>query len=124
MSLVPAVVGTIAATNAADIGISGRILIAVAAAVLFGLIGLVPLFGDEPKVTPQPEWTVMDGAEEARSPLDARLHCDALTIDGAFREIEEPPKPAGGDPRSGRQTRTTGPSQSDPVKRCPAARFI
>lgn len=102
MSLVPAVVGAVAATNLADVGISGRILIYIAGAVLFGLIGLVPLLGGEPKATPKPEWTVMDGAREARSPLEARLQSDALTIDGAFREIEEPPKLAGGDPRWGR----------------------
>lgn len=102
MSLVPTVVGTVAATNAADVGISGHILIAVAAAVLFGLIGLVPLLGGEPKATPRPEWNVVDGATEVRSPLDARLQNDALTIDGTFREIEEPPKLTGGDPRWGR----------------------
>lgn len=102
MSLAPVVVGTVAATNAADVGIAGHILIAFAAAILFGLIGLVPLLGDEPKATPRPEWTVIDGVKEARSPLDARLQSDALTIDGAFREIEEPAKLAGGDPRWGR----------------------
>jgi hypothetical protein len=48
VSLVPAVVGTVAATNVADVGISGRVLIAIAAAVLYGLIGLAPPLGDEP----------------------------------------------------------------------------
>lgn len=102
MSLVPIVVGTVTATNATDVGISGHILIAIAAAVLFGLIGLMPLFGDEPKAAPQPEWTVVDGAKEARPPVDGRLQSEGLTIDGAFREIEEPPRLAGGDPRWGR----------------------
>lgn len=102
MSLVPTVVGTLAATNAADLGISGRILIAIAAAVLFGLIGLVPQLGDEPNATPRPEWTVVDGDKEERSPIDARLPNDGVTIDATFREIEEPPKLAGGDPRWGR----------------------
>lgn len=76
-------------------------LIAITAA---GLIGLVPLLGDEPKATPRPEWTVMDGAREARSPLDVRLQSDVLPIDGAFREIQEPAKLAGGDPRWGRRS--------------------
>ncbi|MFC5429245.1 hypothetical protein ACFPTO_10600 [Paraburkholderia denitrificans] len=102
MSLVPAVAGTVATTNSSAVGLSGRILIAIAAAVLFGPIGLVPLLGDEPKVTPRPEWTVMDGAREARPSIDARLASDGLTIDDTFREIEEPPKLAGGDPRWGR----------------------
>jgi hypothetical protein len=44
----------------------------------------------------------MDSATKACSPLDAQLKSDALTIDGTFREIEEPPKLAGGDPRWGR----------------------
>jgi hypothetical protein len=52
MTLVPIVVGSVAATNAADVGIAGHVLIAIAAAVLFGLIGLVPLLGDGPKATP------------------------------------------------------------------------
>ena len=98
----PRVVGTVAATNAADVGIAGHILIAIAAAALFGPIGLVPLLGDEPKATPRPEWSVVDGATEVRSPLDVRIQSDALTIDGAFREIREPAKLAGGDPRWGR----------------------
>ncbi|WP_176079511.1 hypothetical protein [Paraburkholderia tropica] len=102
MSLVPAVVGTVAATNAADVGNAGHILIAIAAAVLFGLIGLVPLLGDEPKAIPRHEWTVVDGAKEAGPAVDGRLQNKGLTIDGAFREIEEPPKLAGGDPRWGR----------------------
>jgi len=66
------IIGTVAATNAADIGISGHIVIAIAAAVLFGLIGLVPLFSDELKATPQPEWTVVEGDREARPPVDGR----------------------------------------------------
>jgi hypothetical protein len=45
MSLIPTVVESVAATNAADISFSRRILVAIAAAVLFGLIGLVPLLG-------------------------------------------------------------------------------
>ncbi|WP_154671181.1 hypothetical protein [Paraburkholderia mimosarum] len=102
MSLVPTVVGAVAATNAADIGISGRILIAIAATVLFGLIGLIPLLGDEPNATPRPEWTVVDGAKEARQPVDGWFQNDGLTIDGDVREIEEPPKLAGGDLRWGR----------------------
>ncbi|MGJ0524378.1 hypothetical protein ACR42A_12595 [Burkholderia gladioli] len=102
MSLVPIVAGTVAATNAADVGISGHILIAVAAAVLFGLIGLVPLLGGEPKAAPRPEWAVVDGAKEARPPVDSRLQNEGMTIDGVLREIEEPPRLAGGDPRWGR----------------------
>ncbi|WP_321969139.1 hypothetical protein [Paraburkholderia tropica] len=80
-------------------------LIAVGAAVLFGFIGLVPLLGDEPKAMPEPGWTVMEGAENARSPVDVQLESDALTIDGAFIEIEEPPMLAGGNPRWGRWLR-------------------
>jgi len=68
----------------------------------FGLIGLVPLLGGGPKATPWPEWTVMDDAKEARSPLDVRLQSDGLTIDGTVRDIRELPKLADGDPRWGR----------------------
>lgn len=89
MSLVRAVVGTVAATNASDSGISGRILIAIAAAVPFGLIGLVPPFGDEVKATPQPEWTGVEGDKDARPPVDGRLQREGLTIDGTVREIKE-----------------------------------
>ncbi|MFT4063370.1 hypothetical protein [Paraburkholderia sp.] len=102
MSLVAAVVGTVATTNATDVGIYGRILIYVAGATLFGLIGLVPLLTDSPKAAASPEWTVADGAKEARAPIDARLQSDGLTIDGEVREIKEPPQLAGGDPRWGR----------------------
>ncbi|MFD1555745.1 hypothetical protein ACFSHT_08915 [Paraburkholderia silviterrae] len=103
MSLVPSVVGAVATTNAAEVGISGRLLISIAAAVLFGLIGLVPLLGDEPKTKPAPPaWTVVDAGRDAQSPIEARLRRDDLTIDGEVREIKEPPKLAGADQRWGR----------------------
>lgn len=66
MSLVPAVVGTVAATNALDIGISGHILVAIAAAVPFGLSGLVPLFSDELNATPQRRRKRQGGARTGR----------------------------------------------------------
>lgn len=103
MSLVPAVVGTVAATNAADVGVSGHILIYIAAAVLFGLIGLVPLLGGEPTAKRRsPDWTVINTDSATAAPPDGRLSQEGLTIDGAVREIKEPPRLAGGDPRWGR----------------------
>lgn len=103
MSLVPTVVGTVAATNAADVGLSGHVLIYIAGAVLFGLISLVPLLGGEPTTKRRPpEWTVINPASAKTTSPDARISQQGLTIDGEMREIKEPPQLAGGDPRWGR----------------------
>ncbi|MCP2086072.1 UNVERIFIED_ORG: hypothetical protein J2Y81_002089 [Paraburkholderia sediminicola] len=103
MSLVPSVVGTVVATNAADVGISGRILIYVAAAALFGLIGLVPLLAGEPKPdAPPSQWTVVDSANQNSASIDTRLTSIGLTIDGDVKEVKEPLWLAGDDPRWGR----------------------
>jgi hypothetical protein len=101
MTIAAVVVGTVAASNAADVGVAGHPLIAVAAAVLFGpdRTCTAARRRAESRAAARMDF----GAKEARSrPLEARLQRDALTIDGAFREIEEPPKLAGGDPRWGR----------------------
>lgn len=103
MSLVPIVAGAVAATSAADVGVSGHILIYIAAAVLFGLIGLVPLLGGEPTAKRRPpDWTIVNAATTKAAPPDGRLSQQGLTIDGEIREIKEPPQLAGGDPRWGR----------------------
>ncbi|WP_133254402.1 hypothetical protein [Paraburkholderia unamae] len=66
--------------------------------------------GDAPKATPQAEWTVVNGATEARPPLDARHQSGAAAIDSVFNEmgaiddqgqkpwidlIEKAPRPSG-----------------------------
>lgn len=90
MSLVPVVVGTVAAANAADIGISGRILIYIAASALFGLIGLVPLLGDKPATRRRsPDWTIVDAGSPKAATPDTRISEQGLTIDGEVREIKE-----------------------------------
>lgn len=100
MSLLPTV---IAAVSTADVGLSGRILIYVAAAVLFGLIGLVPLLAGEPKPNAPPsQWTVVDSANQNSVAIDTRLTSVGLTIDGAVKEVREPLWLAGDDPRWGR----------------------
>lgn len=103
MSLVPVAVGTVVATNAADIGVSGHILIYIASALLFGLIGLVPLLAGEPKPSAPPsQWTIVDSANENSAAIDTRLASVGLTIDGDVKEVKEPLWLAGDDPRWGR----------------------
>lgn len=102
MSSLPAVIGTVA-TNAVDVGMSGRILICVAGSVLFGLVGLVPLLVGEPKPkAPAPRWTVVDLSNQQSATIDTRLASTGLTIDGDVREVAEPLWLAGDDPRWGR----------------------
>lgn len=124
MSLVAVVVGTVAATNAADAGICGRILIAIAAAALFGLIGFVPLFGDGLKAAPRPEWTVVEGDRKARPPVDGRLQSEGLTIDGTVGRSRRAAEAGWLRSTMGRTMRTTGSSQSAPIQLCPVAKLI
>lgn len=103
MSLVPVLVGTVVATNAADIGLSGHILIYIASALLFGLIGLVPMLAGEPKTkSPPPQWTVVDSVNQKSAPIDAWVTNAGLTIDGDVTEVKVQPKLASRDPRWGR----------------------
>ncbi|HEF5154550.1 hypothetical protein UA18_00380 [Burkholderia multivorans] len=69
MSLAPAIAGTAAATSAADFTLADHVFIYIGAAILFGLIGLVPLLAEKPE--PQP--TLETGTSLTTHPRIRRL---------------------------------------------------
>ena len=102
MSLAPAIAGTVAATNAVGFTLTDRVFIYIGAAILFGLIGLVPLLAEkpEPELKPAPpDWDVMDGESKNSAPLVTE---HPMTIDGEVTEVREVPKLTGRGSRWGR----------------------
>lgn len=100
MSLAPAIAGTIAATNTSGITLADHVFIYIGAAVLFGLIGLVPLLAEKPESKPTPgAWDVVDDASEDSPP---RIAEQPMTIDGEITEVRKVPKLTRRGPRLGR----------------------
>lgn len=102
MSLAPAIAGTAAATSAAGFTLTDRVFIYIGAAILFGLIGLVPLLAGkpEPELKPAPpDWDVMDEETKNSAPLVAE---QPMTIEGELTEVQEVPKLTGRGSRWGR----------------------
>ena len=100
MSLAPAIAGTIAATNASGITLADHVFIYIGAAILFGLIGLVPLLAEKPEPRPTPRvWDVVDDASKNSPP---RVAEQPMTIDGEITEVREAPKLTGPGPWLGR----------------------
>jgi hypothetical protein len=103
MSLVPSVVGTVAATNAADVGISGRLVIYIADVLPFGFTGLVLLQAAEPQPQALPlHWMIVDAGNQTTARTDARIAGLGMTVDGIVREIREAPRLPVDDSRGGR----------------------
>jgi hypothetical protein len=103
MSVAPAVVGTVVAANIAGVGTGGQVLIYIAAAILFGLVGLVPLLASAPAATRrQSDWTLVERDVPQAGQSEVLLPQSSVIIDGDIREVAEPLKLAGGDPRWGR----------------------
>ncbi|TGN96940.1 hypothetical protein [Burkholderia sp. USMB20] len=102
MSLAPAIAGTAAATSAAGFTVTDRVFVYIGAAILFGLIGLIPLLAGkpEPELRPTPpDWDVMDDESKNSAPLVTE---QPMTIDGEVTEVQEIPKLTGRGSRWGR----------------------
>lgn len=103
MSVANFIVGAVQAqANTSGLGTSGMVLVYIGAAVLFGLIGLVPLLADKPAIDPAPQWTVVDSTATGRADAGERLGNAGITIDGEVKEVRQQPRLAGQDRRWGR----------------------
>jgi hypothetical protein len=99
MSFANFIIGAVQAqANTSGLGTSGMVLVYIGAAVLFGLIGLVPLLSKEPTAKqpepPAPNWTVFDALHKD-IPVAGKLEDAGLTIDGNFSEVRELPPMSG-----------------------------
>lgn len=100
MSLAPAIAGTAAATSAAGITLADHVFIYIGAAILFGLIGLIPLLAEKPEPEPTPRvWDVVDDASKNSPP---QVVDEPMTIDGEITEVRETPRLTGPGPQLGR----------------------
>ncbi|MBU9441099.1 hypothetical protein KTE62_05130 [Burkholderia multivorans] len=92
MTLVPAVTAAVAATTTAGLTVADQVFVSIGAAILFGLIGLVPLLSDTPKPDPErapPKWDVMESGLTNEPPAVAK---EPMTIDGEMTEVREVPQ--------------------------------
>ena len=110
MSLVPAVATTVAATsNAGDIGFWGHALIYIGAAVLFGLVGMLPAMAERDRqaeilraAKAANAWTVETDPAKPATPAERQRAQAAAIVDAEFTELRPAPQLPGNDPRWGR----------------------
>lgn len=105
MALIPAVVSAVQVTahSASLGGIGGSALVYLGSAILFGLIGLVPLLADKPPAKDSPaQWTVVGAPTQPAQPAAHKLETRGVTIDAEFTVLKEPHLLPGEDPRWGR----------------------